>query len=102
MNPPFQKDEIAEIRRSVDAMYLAMSKRPDVSREQLDLIQRSLTEIADASQRLGRKDWIMFVAGTLSNICVGAAFAPEAAKALFKFANQSLGWVFQNALRLLS
>lgn len=102
MNAPFHEDEIAEIKRSTEKVYLAMSERSDVSPEQLELIQRSLVEIAEASQRLGRKDWIMFVAGTLSNVCVGAAFSQEVAKAIFQCANHSFGWVFQNAIRLLS
>ena len=100
-NATFQKDEIAQIKRGLEEIKLSMNSRDDVTKEQLDLLSRSLNEIGEASTRLGRKDWIMVVTGTLSNLCIGAAFSPQATQALFEFANQSLGWVFQNALRLL-
>lgn len=100
-NPHLQPDEIEKVRQATLLIHDSLAARKDVSPEQLDALKRSLDELADASTRIGRKDWIMFAAGTLTNVCVGAAFAPEATKALFQLANQHLGWLFQNALRLL-
>lgn len=81
-------------------MITQIADRKDVTPEQLAMLKGKLDEIADASTRLGRKDWIMFSAGTITNVVVGAAFSPEAAKALFAALNTHLSWVFQNALRL--
>ncbi|QTN21537.1 hypothetical protein HZ992_15250 [Rhizobacter sp. AJA081-3] len=100
-NAPFALDEIAAVRKGVEAIRAAMVDRDDVEPEKLELLTRKLEEIASAAQRMGRKDWTMFVAGTLTNIIVGAAFAPDAARALLVATNSALGWVLQNAIRLL-
>ena len=100
-NAPFALDELAQIKSSLESIRVTMSGRDDVEPEKLELLTRKLDEIAAASQRMGRKDWAMFVAGSLTNVIVGAAFAPEAARALLLATNSALGWVFQNAVRLL-
>ena len=78
-----------------------MSARTNLAPEQLELLSRKLDEVAAASGRLGRKDWIMFAVGNLTNVVLSAALPPEDAKALFVSMNEALGWVFENALRLL-
>lgn len=100
-NQNFAQDEILQIKNGIEAIRIAFSSRQDVSEEQFELLSKKLDEIATASERLGRKDWIMFVIGNLTNFAMGAALAPEAAKALITAFNSNLGWVFQNALRLL-
>lgn len=99
-NAPFTADEIARIGSDLEAVKSKLAELPGISQEQLDLLGRGIQESIIASSRLGRKDWIMFVAGTLSNIVVGAAFSPEGAKALFTAMNQQLGWMLQHTLRL--
>lgn len=101
-NASFSKDELSEIKLRAEDIVVGLSARSDVTKEQLYLLRRSIDEVVEASSRLGRKDWIMLVAGTFTNVVVGAAFAPEATKALFQLAQKSFGWVFQNALRLLT
>lgn len=100
-NAAFSTDEVARIQKDIVSVKESMSKRTDIESDQLELLHRKLDEIAVASQRMGRKDWAMFVAGTLTNVIVGAAFAPDAARALLIATNSALGWIFQNALRLL-
>ncbi|HZW24235.1 MAG TPA: hypothetical protein VFF26_02015 [Gallionella sp.] len=99
-NSPFGSDESARIAKDLKKVCAQISDRKDVTPQQLAMLKAKLDEIADASTRLGRKDWIMFSAGRLTNVVVGAAFSPEAAKALFTALNTHLSWVFQNALRL--
>jgi hypothetical protein len=101
-NAGFSRDELSEIRLRAADIVAGLATRADITKEQLNLVQRTLDEVVEAANRLGRKDWIMLVAGTFTNVVVGAAFAPEATKALFQLAHKSFGWVFQNALRLLS
>jgi hypothetical protein len=99
-NASFASDETAKIAKGLASVAARMAVRPDVTSQQLAMLNSKLEEITEASARLGRKDWILFAAGTLTNLIVGAAFAPEAAKALFSALNTELSWVFQNALRL--
>jgi hypothetical protein len=99
-NAAFGSDEATKIAQGLANVAARMTNRQDMTPQQLAMLRAKLEEIADASSRLGRKDWIMFAAGTLTNVVVGAAFSPEAAKALFAALNAELSWVFQNALRL--
>lgn len=99
-NAVFGSDENAKIVQSLSNVASQMANRQDITPAQLTMLRAKLEEIAEASSRLGRKDWVMFAAGTLTNVVVCAAFAPEAAKALFVALNAELAWVFNNALRL--
>lgn len=101
-NSHFTSDEVKQIREGAAAINAAMANRLGLEPDKLDFLGRKLDEIIDASQRMGRKDWSMFVAGTMTNVIVGAAFAPHEAKALLLATNSALGWVFQNAIRLLA
>lgn len=99
-NVGFSQDETAKISEAFAKITEEMASRADVTPSQIMMLREKLAEIEEASTRLGRKDWIMFSAGTFTNVVVGAAFAPEAARALFLALNVNLSWVFQNALRL--
>lgn len=101
-NTPFTTSELDKITESFNSLRSDVSKIQKFTPAQIDLIHRKLEDIKEASQRLGRKDWVNYVAGSLTTLCVSAAFAPEASKALFTAVNSSLRWLFDNALLLLS
>jgi hypothetical protein len=100
-NAPFAQDEIQQIRRGIESIKVGLAERSDISKEQLELLNVRLDDIAAAPERMGKKDWIMFATGNITNFIIGAALAPEAAKALVTAMNNNLGWVFKNAIRLL-
>ncbi len=100
-NTGFAVDEIEQLRLGLSKIAEIVAERSDVSTEQVELLRRKLEDVASAATRLGRKDWIMFATGTVTNVVVGAAFPTEAIRATFVAMNGTLGWVFQNALRLL-
>jgi hypothetical protein len=60
---------------------------------QLRFINARLAYLEDASKRLGRKDWMTIAVGIVTNIVVGAAFAPDTARELFRMAGQLFGWI---------
>lgn len=99
-NLPFTPDELARIRKSLESVRLQIGQRSDVSPEQLDLISRKLSEIQAASERLGRKDWILLTAGALTNLIVAAAFTPAVAKALLGATTTALQWLFAGTTQL--
>lgn len=101
-NTSFSATELEKIAESVKIVKADIAKIQNVTPAQIDLIERKLNDIQDASQRLGRKDWVNYVAGSLTTLCVSAAFAPETSKALFKVVNLAFKWLFDNALMLLS
>lgn len=101
-NTPFTSMELDKVAASIKHLQDDIKQIQNVTPEQLKLIDRKLKDMQDASQRLGRKDWINYVAGTLTTMCVSAAFAPETSKALFKAVDSAFRWLFDNALILLS
>jgi len=97
-NSPFTPTEISKIAESVSKAKLDLNQRNNIAPEQLELISRKLDQIQAASERLGRKDWINYVAGTLTSMIVSAAFSPEVSKAIFQSVNSAFVWIFNNAL----
>ena len=100
-NTQFFDDEISKIYGGLKLAGQNIAERTDITSAQLELINRKLDEIATASKRLGRKDWVMFVAGSLTNLCTTTALSPDVTAAVFHAVNQHLGWVFQNAIKLI-
>jgi len=100
-NSPFTDEERARIRSSVEEVKSKLESAGKHSDEQLSLISRKLDEIHMASGRLGRKDWLNYVAGSLTGLCVSAAFSPEVTKSFFQTVSSAFSWVFTSAPALL-
>ena len=101
-NSPFSSNELEQIAESIKKLKIELDQSELFLAEQLDLVTRKLDEIQAASQRLGRKDWIHYVGGALTSLCITAAFTPEARNGLFESVNAAFEWLFSNALNLLS
>jgi hypothetical protein len=100
-NLRFTAAERQRITDSINRLQSEIRKIPNISQEQLDLILRKLDEMNKASERLGRKDWINYVIGTLTSIGISAAFAPDAMRAVFHSVSAAFTWFFNNPLVLL-
>ena len=100
-NTQFLPEERDRIARSIEEIKVSMSNRSDIKPEQLRYLCEKLDEMSDASERLGRKDWINFALGTVTSVIISAAFNPAAAKALVDAADAALFWVFGSGIKLL-
>ena len=100
-NLPFSGPELARVAESVSDAKARLANSGEFAREQLALIGRKLDEIESASARLGRKDWLNYVAGSLTALCISAAFAPEVTRTIFSTVNSAFAWFFTNAPVLL-
>ena len=101
-NTPFTSSEFVQVADSINRIQHDINLIQNITPGQLNLIERKLKDIKDACQRLGRKDWINYVAGALTSMCVSASFAPDTTKALFKIVSSAFKWLFDNTLILLS
>lgn len=95
-NLPFSEAELERIAESVSEAKAELADSGKYAEEQLSLIGRKLDEIKSASQRLGRKDWLNYVAGSLTSLCISAAFAPDVTRGLFTTVNAAFAWLFIN------
>lgn len=100
-NAPFDELELRRVAESVSQVKAELSRRKQAPPEQLDLVFRKLDEIQIAAGRMGRKDWINYVAGALTSTCISAAFAPEVTKSVFLAVNLAFTWLFANGMLLL-
>lgn len=97
-NLPFTAAELRRIASSIDSIKQDVQSL-NCGPEQLDLILRKLDEMREASQRLGRKDWINFAIGTLMNVIAAATLDRDTAKTLLGMVSKGLSWVFQQLLQ---
>ncbi len=96
-NSPFSESELARISESIAELKEKLKASSLYAPEQLDLISRKLDEIQSASHRLGRKDWLHYVAGKLTSTCISASFSLDVTKNLFRLIGAALSWLLNNA-----
>jgi len=101
-NLPFSDEELTKISDSFDTIRNAMQARGDLTEAQFRLLSEKLDEMKEASTRFGRKDWIHYVAGSLTATAIAAAFAPAVTKDLLRTAGAALSWALGHTLRLLT
>lgn len=90
-NSFFSVDEKSQIERCRKIGTIEYPKSDKThSPDQIAFIDSRLKHLEDAANRLGRKDWITLAMGTLANIVVGVALAPEAVRELLR--PQALSW----------
>lgn len=100
-NAPFEEAELRKVAESISSVKSELARQNVLMPEQLSLVTRKLDEIQIAASRLGRKDWITYVAGALSSTCISAAFAPDVTKSVFLAVNAGFSWLFTSAALLL-
>lgn len=100
-NSLFSAEELERVALSLENAKAKISANPAIKPEQIELINKKLDELKDASTRLGRKDWIAYAAGTISSTCVSAAFTPGVTKSIFESLNVAFSWTFTSALLML-
>jgi hypothetical protein len=93
-NTPFTDTERQRIGTSLDALRAEIVKTQRLSAEQAKALGAAVADLKAASERLGRKDWLLFMYGTIMSVAVSAAFAPEQARCLWQVASHALAWVF--------
>lgn len=95
LNSNFTDDEKFKIKESIENIKNELSKNQKISKEQLDLVKEKLDDIQNASERLGRKDWIQYVMGSLTSLFISAAFHDETRKTIFQIFGISFEWLFK-------
>ena len=100
-NSPFNPEELQRVRKSLESLKSEIQRGALLAPEQFDLLSRKVDEIQSASERMNRKDWINYVAGSLTALCFHAAFAPEVTRQIFTAANSAFTWLFSTGILLL-
>jgi len=100
-NSPFSPSEQHRLKVAIGELRSFLHSTSNHSDIKLQFIDARLKHLEESSSRLGRKDWITLAMGTLTNIVVGIALAPDAARELVRTAGALFGWVIDGVQLLL-
>ncbi len=62
-NDPFTSAELDRIHEGFQKVIATAEQQGELTREQIGQLEQRITYLEDAATRLGRKDWLMLVAG---------------------------------------
>lgn len=96
-NTPFSTEEKAYILSGINEIkqYLLTAHKVDP-----ELVEARLNYLAEASNRVGRKDWINLLLSVLVGIVIQAAMPPESIRELFRFVGTVLSQILKHQLLL--
>ena len=79
-NTPFTIDERRQIVLELEAIKEQVKEQFDLTSDQIASIDEWKNGVAEASERIGRKDWQLLVYGTILNLFAAGALPPELAR----------------------
>ena len=94
-NAPFTPGEQAEISARIDQVKdVVRRENPELTAGQLAAIEQGLDEVKEASTRVGRKDWIVMINGTLLGLVANGLVPPHVVQAVFNVLIIGIGHIF--------
>jgi hypothetical protein len=92
-NTEFSSEEISRIQKNLEEIKQYLISAQSFSPNQLRYLDANFDYLQDAATRMGRKDWIIIVVGTLTNIAITLALNSDISRKLFHIAGLLLKWV---------
>lgn len=71
-NTPFTGEEQRKIADRLQEIKDQLREKSELTSEQLTEVHKKLDEAAEASKRMGRKDWLVFLLGTITALIITA------------------------------
>lgn len=99
-NTPFTEEERSRIEASLMEFARQVQEQNLLASDQISLLNNDVGQLIKASERLGRKDWRLFVLGSLVTLAAGAGFSPDVANMVIKLGGESLRWIAGGPLLL--
>jgi hypothetical protein len=99
-NTPFSPGELQAINAHLDEIQQWLLTQQHLADDRHAYIASQVDYLRASATTMGRKDWLMTAVGVFYSVAVGAAFAPQQAKALMQFADALLQQ-FSSGQRLL-
>jgi hypothetical protein len=96
-NRPFTSTELAEIKRQNEALQAEVRTLTELNRQQQELIDRLLEEVQRGSERMGRKDWVMYAIGAATSLVIMEVVPPLVLLHLGVQAVHALGRLFEES-----
>ena len=77
-NTLFEPSERRDINERLLKLMTDLEEKQKLTTDQLKALKTSFDETREASERLGRKDWLMFGMGAFASLLISAVFSPAA------------------------
>jgi hypothetical protein len=93
-NTPFSSDERNDIARRLDELSAHVKSTYALSERQLSQFDARLEYLVGASDRLGRKDWLILFIGIVAEFVLVAVLPPEVARnVILSFLDDIVRWL---------
>jgi hypothetical protein len=92
-NTPFTAEERKRVEASLTEVRSLLIASHSINSEMLGHIDARLEYLEQASERLGRKDWLNVAFSVITNIIIVVAVPPETARNILNVAGAVLSWV---------
>jgi hypothetical protein len=100
-NTPFSQGEKEYVIQQLNEIKRNLISQHQLALKQTKAVEQGFQNIADAMNRLDKKDWIGYAVGTIVTIVVGAAFSPQVANTMFHSFMRAVGPLFEEAMKLI-
>lgn len=93
-NTPFTQDEQDQIAAQLNRIRESLADRFELSNEQVERIAERLDEAAEASKRMGRKDWLLLFGGSVLSLILTDIVTPGVAEHIFMVTIHGIAHLF--------
>jgi hypothetical protein len=93
-NAPFSPNEQLRMAEQLQELKSYLVDKYSLSGDQISQIEARLDEIEEATQRIGRKDWLLMFYGVMFTLLVTAVVPPDAVQYIIAMVIHGLGDLF--------
>jgi hypothetical protein len=76
----FTKDELEELHKHLEAVKDAIAETKEFASDQFNDLKERLDRLEAMGKVLGRRDWITFLMGSVTNLAISSTVSPEVAR----------------------
>lgn len=85
-NLPFEQSELPHVRKCLEELKAYVIKTKDLTESQRKIVDARFDHMEEAATRMGRKDWVAMVIGSLMGVAFSLALNGDGTRDLFGFA----------------
>jgi len=93
-NTPFTEDEQGKIEARLQAITKQLKEQFELTKEQEERIDEWHDDVVEASTRMGRKDWFIYLLGTVTAVAIAATVPAGAGEHILAMVIHALGYLF--------
>jgi hypothetical protein len=101
-NAPFTPSELTTVASKLDELKRYITETNQLTNDQIEHLDGQVRYLAEASSRLGRKDWYNILISVLFSVVVSGIFAPDRAQELFQVAAAMFEPLLRSIMQLLA